>query len=314
MDINRINVFFIYYSTDLFMAMFYNTIIAWSVSYFFRSFHSNLAWKNCNGQWNTLCCLPIEKPIYSNLSLDNLVYQQSGPDSYVYKVFKVNSSAIRNRIVMFNTQTNSSFSLIKARKHIKFLTKILQLNKNLNVMFFCFQYYFCFKGIKDIYDSMNMSFIQPTNLVDFNSTCQMNYTCELDAWYNSYHVVLNGQISKTPRPQVDQATLAAFVHNPTLITNKIETAIETMYPAQSVDVFLNCDKVNINSPTQEFFNRLLTKMHLSTGLDELGDLNWEMILCLFLVFLTVYFALWKGVKSAGKVFDHLTKPIHPFFP
>ena len=41
-------------------------------------------------------------------------------------------------------------------------------------------------------------------------------------------------------------------------------------------------------------------MHKSTGLDELGSIKWEMLLSLLIVFVTVYFALWKGIKSAGK--------------
>lgn len=42
-------------------------------------------------------------------------------------------------------------------------------------------------------------------------------------------------------------------------------------------------------------------MHESTGIDDIGSVKWELVFCLFIVFVTVYFALWKGIKSAGKV-------------
>lgn len=39
----------------------------------------------------------------------------------------------------------------------------------------------------------------------------------------------------------------------------------------------------------------------STGLDDLGGVKPSMAFCLFLVFLIVYFALWKGPRSTGKI-------------
>lgn len=42
-------------------------------------------------------------------------------------------------------------------------------------------------------------------------------------------------------------------------------------------------------------------LQLSGGLDEPGQLNWQMILCLLATWIIVYFCIWKGVKSTGKV-------------
>lgn len=133
--------------------------------------------------------------------------------------------------------------------------------------------------------------------------CNSNFSCEFEEWLNSYHVVSNGRIIDTPRPFVDSGSLTKFVFDPDLATRSIENAIHKMYENQTVDLFLNCNKSFTNNPTQEFYIRFLTKMHLSTGLENLGGFNFEMIFCLFLVFITVYFALWKGIKSAGKVLD-----------
>lgn len=42
-------------------------------------------------------------------------------------------------------------------------------------------------------------------------------------------------------------------------------------------------------------------LNISSGLDEPGEFNWELILCLMAVWVMVYFCVWKGVKSTGKV-------------
>lgn len=42
-------------------------------------------------------------------------------------------------------------------------------------------------------------------------------------------------------------------------------------------------------------------LNISDGLDEPGVINWELMLCLMAVWVMVYFCVWKGVKSTGKV-------------
>jgi hypothetical protein len=41
--------------------------------------------------------------------------------------------------------------------------------------------------------------------------------------------------------------------------------------------------------------------HKSTGFDDLAGVKPSMAFCLFLVFVIVYFALWKGPRSTGKI-------------
>nr|XP_048689079.1 sodium- and chloride-dependent creatine transporter 1 [Caretta caretta] len=53
------------------------------------------------------------------------------------------------------------------------------------------------------------------------------------------------------------------------------------------------------SPVLEFWeNRVL---HLSRGLEVPGAINWEVTLCLLGCWVLVYFCVWKGVKSTGKI-------------
>ncbi|KAK6485297.1 sodium- and chloride-dependent creatine transporter 1-like isoform X1 [Huso huso] len=53
------------------------------------------------------------------------------------------------------------------------------------------------------------------------------------------------------------------------------------------------------SPIIEFWENKV--LRISGGLDEPGNINWEMTLCLLATWIIVYFCVWKGVKSSGKV-------------
>ncbi|KFQ27772.1 Sodium-dependent serotonin transporter, partial [Merops nubicus] len=55
------------------------------------------------------------------------------------------------------------------------------------------------------------------------------------------------------------------------------------------------------SPAEEFYTRQVLQVHRSNGLDNLGGISWQLTLCLFLIFTIVYFSIWKGVKTSGKV-------------
>ncbi|GBN94008.1 Sodium-dependent dopamine transporter [Araneus ventricosus] len=58
---------------------------------------------------------------------------------------------------------------------------------------------------------------------------------------------------------------------------------------------------NRTSPALEFFDRGVLELHLSKGFDDLGAPKWQLVLCVFSVFVILYFALFKGVKSSGKL-------------
>lgn len=42
-------------------------------------------------------------------------------------------------------------------------------------------------------------------------------------------------------------------------------------------------------------------LRISSGIDQLGPLNWDLALCLFVAWVICYFCIWKGTKSTGKV-------------
>ncbi|XP_060929130.1 solute carrier family 6 member 4a isoform X1 [Limanda limanda] len=55
------------------------------------------------------------------------------------------------------------------------------------------------------------------------------------------------------------------------------------------------------SPAEEFYTRHVLQVHLSPGLHDLGSVSWQLALCLLFIFTIVYFSIWKGVKTSGKV-------------
>lgn len=45
-------------------------------------------------------------------------------------------------------------------------------------------------------------------------------------------------------------------------------------------------------------NRVLS---ISKSIEDIGRVNWEILLCLIAMWIICYFCIWKGVRSTGKV-------------
>ncbi|XP_051512414.1 sodium- and chloride-dependent GABA transporter 2-like [Myxocyprinus asiaticus] len=58
-------------------------------------------------------------------------------------------------------------------------------------------------------------------------------------------------------------------------------------------------QINSTSSVTEFWERRV--LSISGGIEELGKINWEILLCLIAMWIICYFCIWKGVKSTGKV-------------
>ncbi|XP_035488759.1 sodium- and chloride-dependent GABA transporter 2-like isoform X1 [Scophthalmus maximus] len=56
--------------------------------------------------------------------------------------------------------------------------------------------------------------------------------------------------------------------------------------------------MNASSSVIEFWQRRV--LNISTGIEALGNIRWELSLCLLLAWIICYFCVWKGVKSTGK--------------
>ena len=53
--------------------------------------------------------------------------------------------------------------------------------------------------------------------------------------------------------------------------------------------------------------RLKPEKNLS--LERLGNINWENLACLAIIYLICYFSMWKGIKTSGKVNDHFANHV-----
>uniref|UniRef100_A0A2K5SJ64 Transporter n=1 Tax=Cebus imitator TaxID=2715852 RepID=A0A2K5SJ64_CEBIM len=55
------------------------------------------------------------------------------------------------------------------------------------------------------------------------------------------------------------------------------------------------------TPAAEFYERGVLHLHESSGIHDIGLPQWQLLLCLMIVVVVLYFSLWKGVKTSGKV-------------
>ncbi|XP_030621056.1 sodium- and chloride-dependent GABA transporter 2-like [Chanos chanos] len=58
-------------------------------------------------------------------------------------------------------------------------------------------------------------------------------------------------------------------------------------------------QINSTSATTEFWERRV--LSISGGIEQMGSIRWEILLCLIAMWVICYFCVWKGVKSTGKV-------------
>uniref|UniRef100_A0A672QDG4 Transporter n=1 Tax=Sinocyclocheilus grahami TaxID=75366 RepID=A0A672QDG4_SINGR len=84
----------------------------------------------------------------------------------------------------------------------------------------------------------------------------------------------------------------------TTCNNKWNTPNCTHYLSTDFNVSWTDNSI---SPAEEFYIRQVLQVHLSPGLHQLGWVSWQLALCLLFIFTVVYFSIWKGVKTSGKV-------------
>uniref|UniRef100_A0A8C2JVR9 Solute carrier family 6 member 4a n=1 Tax=Cyprinus carpio TaxID=7962 RepID=A0A8C2JVR9_CYPCA len=84
----------------------------------------------------------------------------------------------------------------------------------------------------------------------------------------------------------------------TTCTNQWNTPNCTQYLSTDLNVSWTDNSI---SPAEEFYIRQVLQVHLSPGLHQLGWVSWQLALCLLFIFTVVYFSIWKGVKTSGKV-------------
>jgi len=67
----------------------------------------------------------------------------------------------------------------------------------------------------------------------------------------------------------------------------------------TVDSNIPCN--DTRSPAKEYFNLAVLRLQDSEGIHDLGYPQWQLVICIGVVYCLLYISLFKGVKSSGKV-------------
>ncbi|KAK0156254.1 Sodium- and chloride-dependent GABA transporter 2 [Merluccius polli] len=63
--------------------------------------------------------------------------------------------------------------------------------------------------------------------------------------------------------------------------------------------FKSNNQTNTTSAATEFWEK--RALSISGGIEDIGSIRWEMLLCALALWVICYFCIWKGVRSTGKV-------------
>ncbi|XP_037776895.1 sodium- and chloride-dependent taurine transporter-like [Penaeus monodon] len=70
-------------------------------------------------------------------------------------------------------------------------------------------------------------------------------------------------------------------------------------PAVWIRLLLEGDVKNGVSSADEFFHQKI--LRVSSGIDDLGRIEWPVVIVTFVVFVFLFFCVFKGIKILGKV-------------
>nr|KAG5690004.1 hypothetical protein BaRGS_007306 [Batillaria attramentaria] len=100
-------------------------------------------------------------------------------------------------------------------------------------------------------------------------------------------------------PPKTNTSLTATAANATVIVAETWGMENSSYVMVDIaNVTTNMSR-SVMDPVTEFWERKV--LALSSGVGEPGSIKWDLALCLLLAWIIVYFCIWKGIKSSGKV-------------
>jgi solute carrier family 6 noradrenalin transporter-like protein 2 len=75
--------------------------------------------------------------------------------------------------------------------------------------------------------------------------------------------------------------------------------VDSIVPNHTVFSDILCTQTR--SPAKEYFNLRVLRVQDSEGIHDLGTPQWQLVICIGVVYCLLYISLFKGVKSSGKV-------------
>lgn len=112
------------------------------------------------------------------------------------------------------------------------------------------------------------------------------------------------RLSKTDTgPAGDSGSVNSTLANSTLCKNEtvgaiVSSALSNCSASPTVTA-ANVTALESTTPSQEFWENYV--LQLTPDMESTGSIRWPLLLALVLAWILVYFCLWKGIKSSGKV-------------
>ncbi|CAL1274531.1 unnamed protein product [Larinioides sclopetarius] len=131
----------------------------------------------------------------------------------------------------------------------------------------------------------------------------VGYCCVLVSWYVSfyYNVIIAWTLYYM---FISFSSELPWIrcNNPWNTERCWESRNSSGYIIDAATVFNNSAfRANRTSPALEFFDRAVLEIHESNGMGDLGAPKWQLVVCVLVAFVILYIALFRGVKSLGKV-------------
>ncbi|KAL3851625.1 hypothetical protein ACJMK2_015358 [Sinanodonta woodiana] len=118
-------------------------------------------------------------------------------------------------------------------------------------------------------------------------------TC--DNWWNTRHCLSEYNRDKLPY-KCENGTYSFEVDFNETERYNVSTHLSVYTNFSCKQVY---DAMKYSSPVREYWERYV--LQITNGIDEPGNLRWQLALCLLLVWIMCYFCIWKGIKWTGKV-------------
>ncbi|XP_028175935.1 sodium- and chloride-dependent GABA transporter 1 [Ostrinia nubilalis] len=128
----------------------------------------------------------------------------------------------------------------------------------------------------------------------------------MSCWMNVYYIVIlawaifyffMSMRSEVPWRNCDNYWNTANCVNP--YERKNLTCWSTSDMTQCILNGRNVSKTALSDPVKEFWER--RALQISSGIEHIGNIRWELAGTLLLVWVLCYFCIWKGVRWTGKV-------------
>ncbi|XP_032222489.1 sodium- and chloride-dependent GABA transporter 1 isoform X2 [Nematostella vectensis] len=113
-------------------------------------------------------------------------------------------------------------------------------------------------------------------------------TC--DNWWNTATCLRGRAPSPTSANSTNSTMCSAITSAATSLANATSNCTSNL-----TDTALK----EYSSPSKEFYENYV--LRITPDIDTFGVMRWQLVVCLILAWVLVYFCLWKGIKSSGKV-------------